>query len=610
LTLPARLSEKLRRIPPSPGVYFFKDSSGKILYVGKARKLSSRVASYFSRAQTPHRIRLLVRKIADIDYLVFENDLEALLAENNFIKEHSPPYNIRLKDDKSYPYVRVSLEEELPRVFLTRSIDEKRSRYFGPYTDLGSLKATLRILKSLFPIRDCPGDVRFQSLDRECLYYHIDRCKAPCTGRQSVDHYRADVDRVILCLSGKVEHLIEETRGKMESSSEELRYEEAARHRDTLDGLEKMRRHQRAEIYGGGDRDAIAMARDGRESCLVLMRIRSGKLMASETFTFRNSLEESDDEVLLAFLKQFYDRVLQCPGEILIPHHLEEAPLLESWLELRFEQRVKVRVPLRGLGKSLLLMAEDNARTKLDELLMTGPGRAGKVPPEIFELRDVLQIPFLPRLIDGIDISNTGDVELVASLVRYRDGVPQRSQYRHFRIRTGTGQDDFASIREVVLRRYRALKERKEDFPDLLLIDGGKGQLSSAFSALEELEVEGQTLISLAKKEETVYQAERPESPLILPPSSAALKLLQQVRNESHRFAVEFHRKRRGKRSLSSELDSIPGLGPARRDALLKHFKDLRRIRAAALDELMQVPGFGEALARQVIESLKEGNET
>ncbi|MCB1161828.1 MAG: excinuclease ABC subunit UvrC [Candidatus Krumholzibacteriia bacterium] len=604
---PDALARKLERLPTSPGVYLFKDAKGKVIYVGKAKNLSSRVHSYFREGRPADpKTDLLVSKVADLDYLVLASEMEALVAENNFIKEYSPRYNIQLRDDKSYPYVRITLEEELPRIFLTRQMEEGGSLYLGPYTDVGAIRQTLRVLKSLFPIRDCPGDLPFDSLTRECLYYHIGRCKAPCTGRQSVAEYRDGVEKVRLYLTGKAARLRDLIDGEMRRAAEEQRYEQAARFRDQLQAIERLTHRQRTQTYGQEDRDALALARDREDCCGVVLRLRGGRLLASETYHFRAREAEADADVALAFFQQYYHRVQQPPPEVLLPALLPdgEDALLADWLSERRGGRVTLRRPQRGLGRELLALALENARTKLDESLATQGSKAGRVPPEVFELREALGLSALPRVIEGVDISNTGDREIVAALVSFRDGAPRKSGYRRFRIKGKDGQDDFAAVAEVVTRRFRRLKEEGAPFPDLLLIDGGPGQVGAAAEALRALAVEGQALIGLAKREEAIYRPGAPDAPVMLPQNSGALRLLQRVRDESHRFARGFHRERRGKRSIGSALDAVPGLGPARRRLLLDQFGSVQAVAGAALSELMALPGIGEALARRILATL------
>lgn len=600
---PEGLQRKLDRLPTAPGVYLFKDARGKVIYVGKAKNLSTRVRSYFQeRRQRDAKTELLLSHVSDLDYLVMASAMEALVAENNFIKEHSPRYNIQLRDDKSYPYVRITLEEELPRVFLTRHMEEGGSLYLGPYTDVGAIRQTLRVLKTLFPIRDCPGDLPAESLTRECLYYHIGRCLAPCTGRQSVADYRAGVEKLRLYLTGKASHLRELLEGEMARAASARRYELAARLRDQLQAIDRLNHRQRTQVYGEGDRDALALARDREDSCGVVLRLREGRLLGSETFHFRTREGESDGEVLSAFCQQYYHRVQQPPPEILLPAAFPAADeaLLGDWLSARRGTRVTLRRPQRGLGREILALALENARTKLDESLATQGSKAGRVPPAVFELREALGLAQLPRVIEAIDISNTGDREVVAALVSFRDGAPRKSGYRRFRIKDVAGQDDYASVAEVVRRRFRRLAESGEPRPDLLLIDGGPGQLAAAASALAGLGVEDQALIALAKREEAVYRATAPEAPLLLPQNAGSLRLLQRVRDEAHRFARDYHRQARGKRSLGSALDGIAGLGEARRRLLLDQFGSVPAIAAAPLEALTALPGIGLALARRI----------
>ena len=604
--VPEPLQRKLDLLPASPGVYLFKDAAGKVIYVGKAAKLTSRVRSYFGASPAPDpKTMLLVSKVADLDYVVLASPMEALVAENNFIKEYKPRYNIRLRDDKSYPYLRITLEEELPRIFLTRTMESEASLYLGPYTDVGAIRQTLRMLKSIFPIRDCPGDLPYDSLTRECLYYHIGRCNAPCTARQSVAEYRAEVERIRLVLTGKSSKLAELLGGQMQKAAAARNYERAAQLRDQLTAIDRLGHRQRTQVFGAEDRDALALARDREDACGVILRLRNGRLLASETFHFRSSESETDEEVFRAFFQQYYHRVQTPPPEILVPHALAEQDLLEEWLRSRRESKVTIRLPQRGLAREILGLALENARTKLDEALAVDGSKAGRVPPELFELREALGMSALPRVIEGIDISNTGDREVVASLVSFRDGAPRKGHYRKFKIKTVPGQDDVASIAEVVTRRFRRLLDEGKPFPDLLLIDGGKGQLAAAAGALAALGVEGQSLISLAKREEEIFRAEEPTKPLLLPQNSSALKLLQRVRDEAHRFARGFHRQRRAKASIRSALDEIPGLGPSRRMLLLEHFGSVKAIAAATKGEICALPGFGVKLAETVLAALQ-----
>ena len=609
---PEALLRKLDRLPTAPGVYLFKDARGKVIYVGKAKNLSTRVHSYFQeRRQRDPKTELLLSHVVDLDYLVMASAMEALVAENNFIKEYSPRYNIQLRDDKSYPYVRITLEEELPRVFLTRRMEEGGSLYLGPYTDVGAIRQTLRVLKTLFPIRDCPGDLPAESLTRECLYYHIGRCLAPCTGRQSVADYRAGVEKLRLYLTGKASRLRELLEGEMKRAAAEQRYEQAARLRDQLQAIDRLSHRQRTQVYGEGDRDAIALARDREDSCGVVLRLRDGRLLASETFHFRTREGEGDAEVLSAFCQQYYHRVQQPPPELLLPEVFPAADeaLLADWLSARRGTRVSLRRPQRGLGREILALALENARTKLDESLATQGSKAGRVPPAVFELREALGLAQLPRVIEGVDISNTGDREVVAALVTFKDGTPRKSGYRRFRIKEVVGQDDVASVAEVVHRRFRRLAETGEPRPDLLLIDGGQGQLAAAASALAALGVTDQALIALAKREEAVYRSTAPETPLLLPQNAGALRLLQRVRDEAHRFARGYHRQARDKRSLGSALDSIPGLGEERRRLLLDQFGSVPAIAAAPLGALIALPGIGPALARRIQVGLASAEE-
>jgi excinuclease ABC subunit C len=603
----AVLVGKLKHLPAGPGVYLMKARDGEVLYVGKAKSLRSRVRSYFGAgAADSVKTQELVRRIVDLDTIVVGSEAEALILENNLIKEYRPRFNINLRDDKTYPYIKVTVREPFPRVFVTRRLVRDGSRYFGPYPNVGRMRQVLEVVKRLYTVRSCHYKLPVESPPRPCLDYHIGRCKAPCVGLQSDVEYRTMIDEVLDVLGGHTRGVAQRIRAEMKAAAAEMRFERAAELRDALAHLARLEAQQQVVDISGSDRDVIGLARDGDEACGVVLRIREGKLLAREAVNLVNLEGESDDAVLGSFATRFYtsrslDDLMDVPPEVLFPLEFEDRPVLESWLRDRAVRAVRTLVPQRGEKVRLVELAAQNARHVLEERKLLGDGSSGRAPDALYELQEVLELPNVPRTIACFDVSHTQGSETVASAVFVTNGVPDKSEYRRFRIRGDWGNDDFRSIHEALTRYLRRRLDEGRGLPDLLVIDGGKGQLSAAREALESLDLAHQAVISLAKRDEEVFTPGRPD-PIRLPRRSPALRLLQRARDEAHRFAITYNRKLRSRRTVTSGLGEISGVGPARQKALLAHFGSVRALGRASVEEISGVPGIGPALAQTILD--------
>jgi excinuclease ABC subunit C len=579
----SELQEKLAHLPDKPGVYLMKDSQGKIIYVGKAVNLKNRVRSYFqsSRGHSPKTLALVAR-IADLEYIVTTSEIEALILECNLIKKHRPKYNISLRDDKSFPYVKVTVSEDFPQVYVTRRVTKDGARYFGPYTDAGALHATIDLLKKLFPIRSC----RRLDAPRPCLQHHIGRCLAPCAGKVDRQAYGEMIKAVCLLLEGRSDAVVKELRRRMEKAAAALDFEQAARVRDQLAAVEKVVEKQNI-VTGAGDQDVLGLARSGAGTCVQVFFIRSGKMVGREHFMLAGGEHEEDSEVLTAFVKQYYSQAAFIPREVLLPLKAAEQPLLADWLSGLKGGRVAVEAPQRGSKRDLVVMAADNAATLLAEQAAKLEADVGRTAGAVAELGEYLGLTSPPERIECFDISHIQGAETVASMVVFSCGRPAKDDYRRYKLKTVEGKpDDFKSMQEVVGRRYR---EASGTLPDLIVIDGGKGQLSAALEVIRGLGVTV-PVVGLAKEFEHIFR-EGTGEPLVLPRNSQALFLMQRIRDEAHRFAITYHRKLRARRNLVSVLDHVPGIGPARRKALWDHFGGLAKIKAAEVEELAAVPG-------------------
>ncbi|MFL5574425.1 MAG: excinuclease ABC subunit UvrC [Gemmatimonadaceae bacterium] len=606
---PDAVAAKLPHLPESPGVYLWKDDAGEVLYVGKAKRLRARVRSYFASDHLASpKTRHLVRRIADLDTIVVPTEAHALILEANLIKEHRPRFNIALKDDKSYPYIKVTVQEPYPRVIVTRRLQSDGARYFGPYTDVGAMRRALNVVKRIFTVRSCSYDMPRELPERACLDHHIGRCKAPCVGLQSREDYRAMIDEVEHFLDGKTDEVIRRVRQRMEAAAEGLDFERAAELRDALTKLERLEEPTVVLEVEGGDRDVVGYARDGDDACVAIMRIRSGKLLAREHHFLDNIDGDTDADVLSAYLARTYVAAEERAAELLVPFDFEDRPVLEESLAMT-RHGSRVLVPQRGPKRELIDLAEQNARHLLEELKLASSESDERAADPVYQLQRELGLQKVPRALVCFDISHAQGTDTVASMVWFENGRPKRAEYRKFKVETVAGIDDFASMNEVVGRYFKRRVDEQRPLPDLVVIDGGKGQLGAARAALEQLGLAELPLISLAKRDEELFVPGRSES-IRLSRRSPALRLLQQARDEAHRFAVTFQRKRRSMRTVTSELLSIPGIGPVKRRQLLQAFGSVQGIRDAGEEEVAKLPGFTPGSARKLLGALARSSPT
>lgn len=602
-----QLELKLKNLPTSPGVYMFKDAAGKIIYIGKARNLRNRVRTYFRSSQNLDRKTLrMVARAADVELLVTDCEVEALILEANLVHEHKPRYNVDLRDDKHFPYVKITTAEPFPRVLIVRHLEKDRATYFGPYTNVKAMRRTVGLLMRLFTIRTCNLTIPHPSGKEQkvCLDYYIKRCGAPCEGLQSVEEYRELVDSVVMVLSGKSKKLIERLSQKMQAASEAMEYEEAARRRDQIEAIQSTMIKQHVDVGELVDRDTISLAREGRDAVAVVMQIREGVLIGRQDFQLATDVDDSDETVLETFLQQYYNHQPNLPQEVHLPISLPGIELLEEWLRRLKGEKVAMHTPKIGKKMRLLDLATSNARLLLDELLIQKRGQAERTSKMVTSLKDALKLSVAPRRIACFDISNTGETDAVGSCVLFQNARPRKSEYRHFRIKGTRGQDDYKMMREVIGRYfYRIREDESLSPPDLVVVDGGKGQLSSALAEMTALGFADQPVIGLAKRLEEVF-VPSVSDPITIDRRSPALMLLKQVRDEAHRFAVTYNRKVRTKRTIKSALDGIPGIGPARRELLLKEFGSVKRIKEASVEELTRLKGITPALAERILKHL------
>ena len=606
---PSTLESKLRTLPTQPGVYLMKDAEGTIIYVGKAKSLRARVRSYFQGgAQHGIKTREMVRRVDDVDTFVVRTEAEALILENNLIKENRPRFNINLKDDKTYPYIKVT-DEAFPRVFVTRTLRRDGSRYFGPYTDVRRMRQSLELVKKLYTVRSCRYNLPTDVPPRPCLDYHIGRCKAPCVALQTPDEYGSMVEEIVQVLSGHTRLVARRLQAEMQTCALEMNFERAAELRDAIGQLQALERKQQVVDVTGSDRDVVGFARDGSEACGVVLQIREGKLLGREAQFLTNLGDDTDEAALSAFATRLYaDRVTRdpdsVPGEIIFPMDFDDRGVLEELLREAAGKAVRLKWPQRGEKVQLVALADQNARHLFEERKLMGNAAAERAPDALYELQEVLELPMVPRTMVCFDISHTQGSETVASAVFFENGEPAKGEYRKLKIRGEWGNDDFASMHEAVTRWFRRRVEEGKPLPELAVIDGGKGQLGAARKALEEIDLPQQSIVGLAKKEEELFLPGRSDS-IRLPRRSPALRLVQRIRDEAHRFAVTYNRKLRTKRTIRSELSTIPGVGPSRQKQLLERFGSYRGVVAAAEADIAAIPGFGPALARKVVEAVR-----
>lgn len=605
------IQEELKKLPGKPGVYIMHDAKDDIIYVGKAVSLKNRVRQYFQSSRNLGiKKEQMVQQIARFEYIITDSELEALVLECNLIKEHRPKYNTMLKDDKSYPYIKVTVDEEYPRVLFARRLKKDKGKYFGPYTSSGAVKDSLELIRKLYHVRTCnrnlPRDI---GKERPCLYYHIKQCKAPCQGYVSKEEYREQIDGVLDFLNGEYKKLLKELEQKMMEASEELRFEEAGEYRDLIESIKKIGERQKITGSQGEDKDVIAMASDEEDAVVQVFFLRDGKMIGRDHFYLRIAADTSPGQVLLNFVKQFYAGTPFIPRELILQEEIEEIPVLEEWLSEKRGQKVYIRVPKKGTKEKLVELAGKNAQMVLSqdkEKLKREEGRTIGAMKEIGTLLGLEQI----SRVESYDISNISGFESVGSMVVYEKGKPKRSDYRKFKIKSVKGPDDYASMEEVLSRRFqRGIKEREEEeksgfsyFPDLILMDGGKGQVHVAEQVLNNLEI-SIPVCGMVKdgshRTRGLYFQDR-EIPI--DHSTEGFKLITRIQDEVHRFAIEYHRLLRSKGQIHSVLDDIEGIGPARKKSLMREFKSMEAIRDASVEKLKTIPSMNEQAAKKVYE--------
>jgi excinuclease ABC subunit C len=607
---PSALNGKLAGLPTKPGVYLMKDSSGQVIYVGKAVNLRSRVRSYFhSSADLTLKLQRLVGRIADLDVIVTDSELEALILECTLIKRHCPRFNVRFKDDKRYPYIKVAWQDPYPRVLLTRRMVRDGSAYYGPYTSSLAARESLEFLRLIFKYRTCKRDITGED-ERPCLYFDIGRCSGPCIGALSQDEYRANIRELRLFLEGKGDEIIRDVRSKMETASDSLDFEAAAVLRDRLRSLECVVEQQKVVSSAAVDQDVIAFALANGDACVQVFFIRHGKLIGREYFLLVSPYDDDSREIMTSFVKQFYDDAAYVPQEVLLQSEVDEPDIIRRWLRDKRGGKVALRVPLRGRKRQLVEMAATNAAETLSQLRAQFAADREKQVQALAQLQEHLGLEEPLGRIECYDISNIQGQAATGSMVTFVRGAPDKRSYRHFRIRTVEGADDYAMMREVIRRRVSRAREGQAKpgkdawamLPDLMIVDGGKGQLNAARDILEEFGFQDLPIAGLAKAREELFLPGEAR-PRRLPGGSQALFLVQRIRDEAHRFAISHHRKLRRKASLASELEDIPGIGPKRRRALLKRFGSLDAIRQASVEELASTETVSRELARRVKES-------
>ncbi|HEY60361.1 MAG TPA: excinuclease ABC subunit UvrC [Anaerolineae bacterium] len=618
LSFSIHIQSILNTLPSKPGCYMMKDENGKVIYVGKAINLRSRVRSYFhSSAKLTKKTSKLIRNIADIDWIVVESELEALILEMNLIKKYRPFYNVRLKDDKRYPYIKVHLSDPFPKVTVTRKMSNDGSRYYGPYTSTWAVHRTLDLLRKIFPYRTCDRVITGKDT-RACLYYDIKLCTAPCIGAVDQQQYQQMIKDLGRFLEGHTDPILTRLRREMGKMSANMQYEEATAIRDQILAIERVVEKQKVISPRQTDSDVIAMARSNGDACVQIFFIRNGKLIGREYFILEGAEDEKDSEVISQFIKQFYAEAAFIPSEVLLPNEVDEALVIQHWLNQQgSDRKIQLKVPRRGTPKQLVKMATENAVETLQALKTQWEADKHKQSAALNELQQALGLKQPPNRIECYDISNIQGTAAVGSMVVFEQGIPSKKLYRRFNIRSVQGPDDYASMEEVLTRRFRRWQISQEKLlvgekrdpsfavlPDLLIVDGGKGQLNRVLAVLSIFGLKNRLIAAgLAKEEELLYLPNR-RLPLALPKHSQGLYLLQRIRDEAHRFAITAHRKLRQKRGLLSKLDSIPGIGPARKKVLLQKFGSLKNISNAQVEELVEIPGITEKLAREINEYL------
>jgi excinuclease ABC subunit C len=598
-------SGQIKSLPAKPGVYLFKDKEGKVIYVGKAANLNSRVRSYFGApSNLSSKIQRLVSKIQDFEFVVTNSEQEALILECNMIKKYTPRYNVRLKDNKTFPYLKIDINEDWPGIYITRRVQKDGARYFGPFASAGSVRKTLRLIKKIFPFRSCSK--RIEGKDkRPCLDYYIHRCLGPCIGAVEKQEYHDVIKQVILFLQGKQEIILRELNTKMKAAAQQLQFERAALLRDQINAIEKVIEGQRIAITLQGEKDVIGLAQNETQAYVELFSIRNNKLISQDHFTMEGIQSEPPEQIMTSFVKQYYASASYIPPLILLQYPVDEPAVLSEWLEQQRGSRVELQVPQRGSKKKLVDTVAENAAQGL-ELAQAKEMKVEVISSGLQELKNRLRLPKMPRRIECYDVSNIQGALAVGSMVVLEKGWPKPAHYRRFRIKTVAGADDYAMIQETLRRRFKRGLTGEGTWaitPDLALIDGGRGQLNAALKVRRELGLDSIPMVSLAKENEEVFIPGDPQ-PVYIAKDSPALHILQRARDEAHRFAITYHQKLRHKEAITSALDDIPGIGPKRKKALLKKFGSIEAIKEAPLEELSQTKGMTLALAKKVKEEL------
>ncbi len=595
----------LDNLPKLPGIYIMKDNRGEILYIGKAKSLHSRVRSYFQNARMlPPRTRIFLDKVDDIKFLTTKTETEALILESNFIKKHKPRYNVLLKDDKHYPYLRLTTNEAYPRLEVVRKVHKGTATYFGPYTMVKEVRETIRLIYKIFPLRQSADNLDGQPQRRPCLNYQMGRCLAPCAGLVTPEEYAKVVQDVILFLKGKSSELIDSLTAKMNEASSQLRYEEAAIYRNKIASVKTVQDKQKIISVSLEDQDVIGCCVEQDITIVQVLVIREGKMLGEKNFKLKNPAEIGTAEILSSFLKQYYADEVLLPCKILIPYEIEDADLIAEWLTEKRGSRVRLETPQKGKNRELVRMAEENAHFTLRSEM----NQVDISTRSLEELRETLALKFFPESIEGFDISNISGAYAVGSMVYFHNALSEKSKYRRYKIKTVEGIDDYAMLREVLLRRYSRLLEENSPLPNLILIDGGRGHLNTAFKVVQDLNLTDKVdLACIAKGKfrndlttDEVYLIHK-KDPILFRENSPSRFLLQRIRDEAHRFAITYHRKLRTNKTLTSPLEKIPGIGKKRRLLLLKRFGNLGNIKSATVQDLTTIPGITEDLARKII---------
>ncbi|MFZ1948240.1 MAG: excinuclease ABC subunit UvrC [bacterium] len=600
------LEAKADSLPDCPGVYTFKDSRGKIIYVGKAKSLRSRVKSYFRGDALAPRTVALVAKARGLDFIVTSSEVEALILECNLIKHFRPRYNVNLKDDKKYPYIKVTAGAPFPGISATRNLSDRTARYFGPYTDARAMRRSLKVLTEVFPIRACKRDLPLARPDRGCLNYHIGKCVGPCRGDVASEAYKKIVRQVCDFLSGKVAGVTRQLKASMEAEAAGRRFEEAACLRDRIRALEKMAQRQTAVSTDRRDRDVVAVRRGDREAVGVALRVREGKIVGKEVYRLGFEGEPSDREIVSSFLELYLDLATDLPAEVVLEERLDGAGVIEEWLRAKTGKRIRVMSPKRGRARALVRMAVANAQLALAQTAASRPGP--RVANSVKELTKWLNLAETPETIEAFDISTTQGSQPVGSRVCFKNARPAKRLYRHYAIKGVSGQDDFGMMREVLKRSWGHVVAGEEARPNLVLIDGGRGQVSSAIEGMLEAGERSESLpavVGIAKRLDELWLPGRPQ-PVQIPHSSSALRLLQRIRDEAHRFAVTYHRKVRTREGTRSILETVPGIGPALTRRLLAQFGSLEGLRKAGVSDLARVKGITAKKAEAVVVALSQ----